>query len=217
MELSDKYRPRRLQQVRGQDKAVARLRDYAADGGLGGRAYWLSGKSGTGKTTLARIIANSLADDLFIEEVDADWLTATDVHRMRELWESLTWGKGGRAWIFNEAHGLSYKSVRCLLDAIEPGKIPKRCAVIFTTTNDGTALFEDEHMDASPLMTRCCRIKLTSQGLCKAFAKLAKGIARHEHLDGQPIERYERLVNDDGGSMRGALGQIQDKRMLAGE
>ena len=43
--------------------------------GLAGRAYWLSGQSGTGKATIARLIAAEVADPFFITELDAATLT----------------------------------------------------------------------------------------------------------------------------------------------
>jgi DNA polymerase III gamma/tau subunit len=55
--LADKYRPSSWSEVVGQDKTVSRLQALAKRGGLAGRAYWLSGQSGTGKTTIARLIA----------------------------------------------------------------------------------------------------------------------------------------------------------------
>ena len=70
MQLHEQYRPRCLDEVVGQDRAIARIQRLAARG-LAGRAYWLSGQSGTGKTTLARLIAAEIADETAIEEVDA--------------------------------------------------------------------------------------------------------------------------------------------------
>ncbi len=51
MRLYEKYRPDSLDGVLGQDRAVTRI-GRMMDGGIGGRAFWLSGASGTGKTTL---------------------------------------------------------------------------------------------------------------------------------------------------------------------
>ena len=49
-------------QVVGQGKAIRRI-DVLRKRGLSGRAYWLSGQSGTGKTTIARLLAAEIADD----------------------------------------------------------------------------------------------------------------------------------------------------------
>ena len=52
MNLYEKYRPQTFEEVLGQDKAVAKIRRII-DRGWGGQAFWISGASGTGKTTLA--------------------------------------------------------------------------------------------------------------------------------------------------------------------
>jgi len=50
MQLTEQYRPTMWSEVVGQDKIVSRIQALAKRG-LTGRAYWLSGQSGTGKTT----------------------------------------------------------------------------------------------------------------------------------------------------------------------
>jgi DNA polymerase III gamma/tau subunit len=47
MNLTEKYRPRALADVLGQPKAVRVLERLAEGSGLGGRAFWISGPSGT--------------------------------------------------------------------------------------------------------------------------------------------------------------------------
>ena len=51
--LTEQYRPQAWADVVGQDKIVQRIQALAKRG-LAGRAYWISGQSGTGKTTIAR-------------------------------------------------------------------------------------------------------------------------------------------------------------------
>jgi replication factor C subunit 2/4 len=71
----EKYRPSKWSDVIGQDKVIGRIQALAQRGSLSGRAYWLSGQSGTGKTTIARLIAQDVADPFLIQEVDASALT----------------------------------------------------------------------------------------------------------------------------------------------
>jgi DNA polymerase III gamma/tau subunit len=61
--LADKWRPRSWVEVVGQDKVVATFRRIISRGEIGGRAYWFSGKSGTGKTTCAHLVAAEVADE----------------------------------------------------------------------------------------------------------------------------------------------------------
>src|SRR5947209_15375725 len=81
--LAEKYRPQAWADVVGQDKVVSRLKALADRGGLGGRAYWLSGQSGTGKTTLARLIGAALAEPWNVHEYDAADLTADELRTIQ--------------------------------------------------------------------------------------------------------------------------------------
>ena len=122
MQLYEQYRPTTWSEVLGQDKILAKL-DRLRKRGLAGRAYWLSGQSGTGKTTIARLIADDVADEWCIEEVDATDLSAA---RIREIEAKLhlhglgiSNGKTGLAYIVNEAHGLNRGAIRQLLTTLE--------------------------------------------------------------------------------------------------
>src|SRR5205807_1016746 len=81
--LVERYRPTTWNEVVGQEKAVATLQRFARAGLLGGRNYWISGKSGQGKTTLARLIAAELAEPWNIDEMDAAELTAAKMDSIR--------------------------------------------------------------------------------------------------------------------------------------
>ncbi len=213
MRLYEKHRPTTLDAVLGQDRAVTRLRRML-DTGVGGRAFWISGATGVGKTTIGRIIAKTIADPFFVAEYDS----ADDFDRAacREMCDAMQYhalGKGGRAWIINEAHGLKRDIIRRLLGILE--RLPAHCVVVFTTTKLGQkALFEDQ-IDAHPLLDRCIDIKLTNQGLAGAFAPRLREIAQIEGLDGKPLSAYRRRIQDSHNSMRAALQAIENGDMLA--
>ena len=105
--LAEKYRPRHFAAVVGQDDAISQIK-YVLSRGWGGRAWWIAGASGTGKTTLARIIAEQGADDFYIEELDAQLLTPAALKELEiEMRYSAMSEKRGKAYIVNEAHGLN--------------------------------------------------------------------------------------------------------------
>jgi len=57
--LYRRYRPQKFSEVRGQQHVIRALQNAVRDGRVG-HAYLLSGPRGTGKTTLARILAKVL-------------------------------------------------------------------------------------------------------------------------------------------------------------
>jgi len=213
--LYETYRPKAFEDVVGQDKAVGMIRRTLERSGAGGKAFWLSGPSGAGKTTLARIIAGTIADEWVTREFDSG--DAVDSQALNDIEDSMCLagpGKGGRAFIINEAHGLRKPIVRRLLGMLE--RIPKHVVFIFTTTKDGQdALFEDD-IDAAPLLSRCVPVALTNQGLAQAFAARALEIARRENLDGQPIAAYVKLAQKCKNNMRAMLQAIDAGVMLEG-
>lgn len=211
--LWERYRPKTWADVIGQEKVKKQI-DTLRGRGLSGRAWWISGASGTGKSTIANLIAAEIAGEWFVSEIDAGDLTPAALKEIERTMYLSAWtkeGKTGRAYIINEAHGLRKDTVRQLLVLLE--RLPSKSVMIFTTTNEGQTTFEGLD-DSSPLLSRCIELQLTNQGLAAPFAKRAKEIAEIEGLDGQPVEKYIALVKQCRNNMRQVLSEIEKGIMV---
>ena len=95
--LYEQCRPRSWSEVVGQDKVVRRIEGLRGRS-IGGRAYWISGQSGTGKSSIAWLLAREIADDLGIDEIDAQDCTPSRITELERTFQTKVLGsKGGRA------------------------------------------------------------------------------------------------------------------------
>lgn len=210
--LHEVYRPKCWDEVLGQSKAVSTLRRLA-DRGLAGRAVILTGPTGSGKTTMARLLAAEWSADWATIELDATGMTVSEVDELSR--RCSTRPLEGKGWtiIVNEAHGLTPSVCRKLLTALE-GRFPL-ALFIFTTTGDGLETVYEKLPDARPFIGRMNHVPMAQRGIADVIAEKAKQVAMAEGLDGKPLEAYKRLANDCRQSWREVYSRIESGVMAS--
>jgi replication-associated recombination protein RarA len=206
--LYERFRPALFSDVVGQDKILSRIAFLRNHGGLSGRVFWLTGVSGSGKTTIARLIAKEVSDNLGREEIDGQDLDMPTVRAWAD--RCRFYPLNGASWCFivNEAHTLRGNIVSKLQTVLETPCVMRNSTWCFTTTREGQQRFEGLD-DSTPFSSRCIQLPLTTQGLAKVFAARAQQIARQENMDGQPIEEYVKLAKKCANNMRAMLCEIE--------
>lgn len=211
--LYDKWRPASWEDVCGQPKAIAKLEFLRKRRGtLAGDCYLLSGGSGTGKTSIALLLAREVADWNVLEFDDPSELTADVLRSLKEQRTARPLGGVGYCNLINEIHGAKAELIRKLLGLTE--RLPEWVTWIFTSSRSGEERLLDGTDDMAPWLSRCKRIPMARRNLSVPFAERARMIARAENLDGQPLESYIALLKRCRNNMRAALNEIEAGAML---
>jgi len=131
--LYTKYRPKKFSQVLGQEHVTKVLNDCLKNGNIS-HAYIFAGSRGTGKTSVARIMASEIetsANDLF--EIDAASNNGVDeIRALTDSINTLPFNSKYKLYILDEVHMLSKSAFNALLKTLE--EPPSHVIFILATT-----------------------------------------------------------------------------------
>ena len=134
MPWTEKYRPKKLEEIKGQNDAILKLKEFLRNFGKKKNAILLYGPPGTGKTSLAYALANEIDSEIFE-------LNASDLRNKEKLKEILkpaveqkSLMKKNKIILVDEVDGISesdYGGLSELLEIIQSSTYP-----IIITAND---------------------------------------------------------------------------------
>ncbi|MCR4793399.1 MAG: DNA polymerase III subunit gamma/tau [Lachnospiraceae bacterium] len=216
--LYRKFRPSDLSQVKGQDHIVTTLRNQLA-GSMVGHAYLFTGTRGTGKTSIAKILARAvncenptengpcgecamcraIADgsSLNVYEIDAASNTGVDNVRMiiDEVAYRPTLGKY-KVYIIDEVHMLSESAFNALLKTLE--EPPEWTLFILATT--------EVHKVPATILSRCQRYDFKRIGIETIVERMQELLTAEGREADERALRY--IARKADGSMRDALSLL---------
>lgn len=150
MELYLKYRPQSFKEVVGQKEAIKSLNDMGKRGEIP-HALLFTGPSGTGKTTLARILKRKLkcSDHDFIElNAASDARGIETIRKIQSRMGALPLGGKCRIWLLDEVHQLTGDAQNGMLKLLED--FPSHVYFFLATT--------DPNKLKKTIRTRCTEI-----------------------------------------------------------
>lgn len=221
--LARKYRPTNFDQVVGQDHVVRTLQNAIKQDRIA-HAYIFHGIRGTGKTTLARIMARALnctggqqadqpsidpcgecddctalANDRHVDVVEIDAASQNSVDDIRELIDSLKYAPvTGRykVYIIDEVHMLSDSAFNALLKSLE--EPPEHVVFMFATT-------EIRKIPVT-VLSRCQRFDLKRVSHTDLADYYTDIIGREDH---EIVDQAMRLITRSAdGSVRDGLSLL---------
>jgi DNA polymerase-3 subunit gamma/tau len=218
--LARKYRPRRFDEMVGQDHVVRALSNALSSGRLH-HAYLFTGTRGIGKTTVSRILAKSLNctgpdgtggvtatpcgqcqacteidADRFIDYIELDAASNRGIDEARELIERAAYKPSiGRFKVFmiDEAHQLTKDAFSALLKTLE--EPPDYLKFVLATTDPDKML--------PTVLSRCLQFNLRPMAPETVQEHLARVLAAEQV--GHDAGALRLLARAARGSMRDAL------------
>jgi DNA polymerase-3 subunit gamma/tau len=224
--LARKYRPQRFADVLEQEHITRTLENAIAAGRVA-HALLFTGPRGTGKTTVARILAKAMncqaepaavpcnqcrsCQDITaghaVDVYEIDGASNNSVDQIRELRENVKYMPAHspyKIYIIDEVHMLSTPAFNALLKTLE--EPPAHVIFMFATT--------EPHKIPVTILSRCQRFDFRRVRLSAIAGHLAM-ICRREGIDGSP-ESLDVIARESGGSVRDSLSLL-DQVMASGQ
>ena len=216
--LYRKFRPSDLSQVRGQDHIVVTLRNQLLNSRVG-HAYLFTGTRGTGKTSIAKIMARAvncehptengpcgecdscraIADGSSLNVFEIDAASNTGVDNVRVIIDGVnyrpTMGKY-KVYIIDEVHMLSDSAFNALLKTLE--EPPEWAIFILATT--------EVHKVPSTILSRCQRYDFKRIKIDTIVSRMQELMTAEGREADERALRY--IARKADGSMRDALSLL---------
>src|SRR3954463_16001858 len=234
LSLARKYRPKKFADVAVQSHVSATLQGAIAKGRVA-HGYLFCGPRGTGKTTLARVLAMALnceneavrkggepcgecescrriwAGSASLDVIEIDAASNRGVDDARDLRERAMYAPSGddryKVYIVDEAHMLTREAWNALLKILE--EPPPRVVFVFATTEP-----QKIAQAAAPVLSRLQRFDFKRIGPAEIRQRLIHVL--HEEKIAAEADALSAIARAADGSMRDALS-LTDQVLAMGE
>jgi DNA polymerase III subunit gamma/tau len=225
--LARKWRPKRFEELAGQEHVVRALVN-ALNSGRVHHAFLFTGTRGVGKTTIARIFAKSLNcetgisanpcgscatcreidEGRFVDLLEVDAASRTKVDDTRELLDNVQYAPArGRykVYLIDEVHMLSTSSFNALLKTLE--EPPPHVKFLLATT--------DPQKLPATVLSRCLQFNLKRMPL-SVINKRINEILTAEKIEFE-ADAVRMIAQSADGSMRDALSLLDQAIAFGGD
>ena len=215
LSLYRKWRPQSFEEVVGQEHVVRTLKN-ALDSRRVAHAYLFAGPRGTGKTTLARLLAKGLncekgptgspcntcanctriARGICVDVIEIDGASNRGIDEIRDVREMVKFAPAEgeyKVYIIDEVHMLTTEAFNALLKVLE--EPPQHVVFVFATT--------EPHKIPATIVSRCQKFDFRTLGADEIVSQL-RAVAGREGIDIEP-RALDLIARHSDGGMRDAL------------
>ena len=213
--IARKFRPQTFNHVLGQDAIITTLKNAIKNKKLA-QAYLFCGSRGTGKTTLARLLAKALncaqprenldpcnecefckgiTSGHSLDVLEIDGASHRGIEDIRQINETVAYAAASghyKIYIIDEVHMLTKEAFNALLKTLE--EPPEKVKFFFATT--------EPHKIPPTILSRCQRFNLKRIPLDQIIAKL-RFVAKELNVEVED-EAFELLAQRAEGGLRDA-------------
>ena len=201
--LADRVRPKDLSEVIGQEHLLSEgslFKKMISGGKIPNMVFY--GPSGTGKTTIARIIAEK--SGMTLRKINATNASLSDIKDVLSETDTL-FGSDGILLYIDEIQYFNKKQQQTILEFIEDGRITLICS---TTDNPYFSIYPAVLSRCSVFEFRPCKAEAVKKALLRAVSILDEnnGNTFDENERGKALDY---IAEASGGDVRRALGALE--------
>ena len=216
VDLTEKYRPKTIDEIIGQPEAVSIIRSLHDRGALMGSLLLFSGPPGVGKTTMAHVVARMLFGDSYPSRfVEFNASDERGIDFVRGALKQMMTVAGERVIFLDEADSLTQDAQEAMRRIIENPRNKTKTKTLIMCVNDITQVID-------PIVSRFIHVPfrpIDNKSMQRILVNVLKSEGWKFHPEATDDEKKDfirQVIIKSGGDARRCLRELERSVSVAG-